>query len=85
MLPQATLTMNDDIAASEGPARGIDVSDPDRKRIGTVIYIHNESAHPTCNPHHSGKMRMITANCEALESSISKADASRRIAVHEVA
>jgi len=73
------------IAAGEAAACGIDVTDSDRKRIGTIIYVHHESAQPPPNPHRSGKMRMITANCEPLESSISKADASRRIAVHEVA
>ena len=77
--------MKHNIAAGEAAACGIDVSDSDRKRIGTIIYVHNESAHPTCNPHRSGKVRMITANCEPLEFSISKADASRRIVVHAIA
>ena len=79
------LVVKDDVAAGEAAACGIDVTDSDRKRIGTIIYVHHESAHPASYPHRSGKVRMITANCEPLESSISKADASRRIAVHEVA
>ena len=79
------LVVKDDVAAGEAAACGIDVIDSDRKRIGAIIHIHDESTHPTSNPHRSGKMRMITANCKALEFSISKADASHRIAVHEVA
>src|SRR5205823_12509608 len=77
--------MNDDIAAGEAAACGIDTTDSDRKRIGAIIHVHDESAYPTSNPHLSSKVRMITANCEPLEFPISKADASRRIAVHAVA
>ena len=90
MLPQEItaapiLTMNDDVAAGEAAACGIDTTDSDRKRIGAIIHVHDESAYPTSNPYCSGKVRMITTNCEPLEFSISKADASRRIAVHAVA
>ena len=79
------LVVKDDVAAGEAAACGIDVIDSDRKCIGTIIHVHDESAHPASNLHRPGEVRMITANCEALEFSISKADASRRIAVHEVA
>src|SRR5438309_9056430 len=79
------LVVKNDVAAGEAAACGIDVIDSDRKRIGAIIHIHDESAHPASNLHRPGKVRMITANCEALEFSISKADASRRIAVHAVA
>ena len=77
--------MKDDVAAGEAAACGIDVIDSDRKSIGAIIHVYYESTHAPSNPHRSGEVRMITANCEVLESSISKADASRRIAVHEVA
>src|SRR5207237_2504355 len=56
------LVVKNDVAAGETAACGIDVSDSDRKRIGAIIYVDNESAHPASYAHRSGKMRMITAH-----------------------
>ena len=80
-----SLMVQHDVAAGEGPGCGIDATNLDRKRIGAIIHIHYESAHPASNLHRPGKVRMITASCEPLEFSISKPDTSRRIAVHAVA
>ena len=74
-----TLTMNDDVAAGEAAACGIDANDSDRKGIGTVVHIDGENAHPTANPHCSGKMRMITIRSETRHLSVSKADPTRRV------
>ena len=70
--------MKHDVAAGECAACGVG-TDSDRKRIGTVVHIDGEDAHPTANPHISGKMGMITVSSETRHLSVSKADPTRRV------
>ena len=74
----SALIVKDDIAASVCAACEIAI-DSDRKGIGTVVHIDGKDAHPTANPHISGKMRMITINSETRHLSVSKADPTRRV------
>ena len=74
----SALIVKDDVAASECAACEI-ATDSDRKGIGTVVHIDGKDAHPTANPHCSGKMRMITIRSETRHLSVSKADPTRRV------